>query len=360
MTFDQPDDDRPRITVIVPAFDAEGTLGACIAALADQDCGAGLFDLVVVDDGSRDGTVRTAREGFGRFANAPWSDARLVEEPHRGVAAARNAGAAVASGDILAFTDADCRPETDWLSRLTAPLSDPTVDATMGRFKSDQRALVARITQGEYAEKERGMLLRRRIAFFDTATGAIRRSVFEAVGGFRDSLLAVEDTDLAFRLAAAGHRIVMVPDAFVSHRHAETWRHYAHRKARIGRWGAWVYATYPSRFTDDTRTPGAMRLQMALVPAILGLSVLTVTGRTPAWVPAGLALVFVASTIGQIRRALEDNLGISAAIFAPIAAAVRAGALDAGLAFGLAELLFRRRGREIVAQRIARRQAASR
>lgn len=361
MTTETRDRDDPRIAVIVPAFDAGGTLEACIVALAGQSGVDGAFEVIVVDDGSNDGTARIARSTFERLAEAaPWRRSRLVERPHRGVSAARNAGAAATAAQILAFTDADCRPHSDWLQRLTAPFADPSVDATMGRFATDQRALVARITQGEYAQKERGMIDRRRIAFIDTATAAVRRSVFEAVGRFRESLLAAEDTDLAFRLAAAGHRIVMVPDAFVLHRHADTWWGYARRKARIGRWGALVYSAYPSRVSDDTRTPGAMRLQMALAPAILGLVALATAGSVPARVPAALALVFVLSTAGQARTAIDEGTGWDAAVLAPITAAVRALALDAGLALGLAERMFSRRGRAISARRIGSGRAGSR
>lgn len=348
----------PSITVVVPAFQAEALIGACIDALAEQ---VGLdepFELVVVDDGSRDGTALAAQLGLARHPGAAWSDARVLHTDHRGVAAARNAGAAAARGEILAFTDADCRPEPDWLRRLTAPLADPAVGAAMGRFKSDQRALVARLTQAEYAAKEQALLAHGRIAFFDTATGAVRRSVFEAVGGFDPALLAVEDTELAFRLAAAGHRIVMVPDAYVRHRHAETWWHYLRRKARIGRWGARVYPAFPARVSDDTRTSWAMRLQLVLAPAIVLLAVLAGAGRVPWWLPAGLGVLLTASAAGEASRALAADRDVLVALAMPVAAFARACGLASGLAFGMVEGLVRRTGRAVAARRLGRRRTA--
>jgi glycosyltransferase involved in cell wall biosynthesis len=82
------------VSVVVPARDAGRTLGACLEALGAQ-CGVdGDYEVVVVDDGSTDDTAAVA----GRFA------VRLVRQGPRGVAAARNAGARVATGEILAFT----------------------------------------------------------------------------------------------------------------------------------------------------------------------------------------------------------------------------------------------------------------
>ena len=351
---------RVEVSVIVPAFDAEDVIGACVEALAVQADGHPPFEVIIVDDGSSDQTADFAEKSCVAEVEAAWVSASVLTRPHRGAGAARNSGASAASGRLLVFTDADCRPLGDWLQCMVEPFQDPSVDAAMGRFLSDQEALVARIAQSEYAQKERGMLGRERIAFADTATAAVRSEVFHSVGGFRETLGAVEDTDLAFRLAGTGHRIVMAPRAFVFHRHPDTWLRYGIRKARFGRWGAWVYATHPSRVQDDTRTPGAMRIQMALVPALVALTILAAVGTIPSWAPASLAVVFLISAVPQSKKALRDDLGSVGVIAAPLAAAVRAFALDIGLAIGLTELVMRRKGRELLVRRIRLRKASDR
>ncbi len=314
------------ITVVVPAFDAEATLGACLDALAAQTPPAGGLEIIVVDDGSTDAT--------GAIAGRHPVSARLIAQPHAGAAAARNRGAAAAAGDLLLFTDADCRPAPDWAARMAAPFADPRVAGVKGRFRSDQRALVARLAQAEYEEKEEAMLRRDAVAFADTASAAYRADVFRAAGGFRTELRAVEDTELAFRLAAAGHRLVMAPDAFVYHRHPETAAAYLRRKLRYGLWGASAYLAHPRRVADDSRTPRAMQLQLAVAP--LGLAALAAAplGAGPRAAAVALCGVFGASAAPFAWRA--RRAGRDAAVAAPLLCLGRALALDAGLAIGLA------------------------
>jgi len=335
--------------VIVPARDAEATLGDCLDALRAQVGAPAAWEVIVVDDGSRDATLEIASRAADADPQGCSPAVRVIARHHAGAAAARNAGVAAAEGDILAFTDSDCRPEPEWLDRMCGALADDRASAAMGRFKSDQTGVVARFVQAEYADKEAGMLARRWVTFADTATAAFRADVMRQAGGFREDLMAVEDTDYAFRLAAAGHRIAMVPGAFVYHRHPETWLGYARRKYRFGRWGALVYAAHPERVADDSRTPAGQRLQMALVPVGLLLLGLAAAGRASWGAVLAAAVLHGASCAPQAWRASgrhpavrSARLGWRALWVVPWAAAIRAVALDAGIAIGMADLLRRR------------------
>src|SRR4051794_21426577 len=101
-----------RYSVIVPAYNAEATLGACLRALLDQTLAPAAYEVIVVDDGSTDTTARVA-------ARFPVS---VLRQAHAGPAAARNQGARAARGEILAFTDADCEPVPAWLGRIVEPI----------------------------------------------------------------------------------------------------------------------------------------------------------------------------------------------------------------------------------------------
>ena len=314
------------ISIIIPAYNAAETIGACLAALLCQTGLAERYEVIVVDDGSTDGTAEVVRH-----TPAP---VRLVTQPHRGAAAARNRGAVAAEGEILLFTDADCRPRPDWAAEMIRLLVDERVAGVKGLFRSDQRSLVARMVQAEYEEKEAQMLARSRVAFADTAAAGYRADVFRAVGGFRTDMQAVEDTELAFRLAAADYLIVVAPGAIVHHRHPEGVWAYARRKFRYGLWGVRAYLDHPERMADDSRTPWSMRLQLVLAPLAAMSLVAAPLGPAARWVAAGLGLAFAASVAPFVWR--SRGHGWSVMSLALPLFFVRAMALVAGLSLGLA------------------------
>jgi glycosyltransferase involved in cell wall biosynthesis len=247
-----------RISVIVPVFNGIQTLSGCLQALLGQSRPPD--EIIVVDDGSTDHTAALA-------ATFPVT---VLRQANAGPAAARNYGAAMATGEILLFTDADCAPAADWVARLAAPFVDPTISGAKGAYRSRQQALVARFVQQEYLDRYDRMAGRPGIDFVDTYAAAYRRDVFLAAGGFDTTFptASVEDQELSFRLAAQGHRLVYVPEAMVAHRHDRTAAEYARRKYWIGYWKALVTRRFPAKLAADSHTPQVLKLQLAL--ALLG------------------------------------------------------------------------------------------
>jgi len=112
-----------NISVIVPVYNAEKTLTACINGLALQDYDQGHVEWIFVDNRSTDDSVSLLQKAPG---------VTLLSEDQRGAYAARNAGIAVASGDILAFLDPDCVPEPSWLRSMAETLQRPGVSVVLG------------------------------------------------------------------------------------------------------------------------------------------------------------------------------------------------------------------------------------
>src|SRR5438445_6128164 len=108
----------PSATVVVAAYNAIATIEECLDSLSALRYPRELLEIIAVDNASTDGT---------RQAIAGRPDVVLVEEGRRGAAAARNAGIRRARGAVVAFTDADCTVDADWLSELVVPLTDPQV-----------------------------------------------------------------------------------------------------------------------------------------------------------------------------------------------------------------------------------------
>jgi glycosyltransferase involved in cell wall biosynthesis len=296
--------------VIVPAFRAEATLPALFEALARQTLPRELFEVILVDDGSPDGTAAVAER----------AGARVLRQRNAGPAAARNLGAREARGAILVFTDADCAPEPDFLERLLAPFADARVAATKGAYLSRQRPLVARFVQLEYEERYDRMAAAQAraggIDFIDTYAAAFRREAFLGAGGFDESFpnASVEDQELSFRLAERGAVMKFVPEARVFHLHAASMRAYARKKAKIGFWKVAVLRRHPGKAVRDTHTPQLLKLQILLTV---------------------LPPVFLLTTIPFVLRALRRDLAV--ALAAPFLLYVRAVALGLGVAWGLAK-----------------------
>ena len=315
----------PLISVIIPVYNGERTLGECLAALGRQTVDRGRYEVIVVDDGSTDRTAQIARR-YGVL---------LVRQEHAGPAAARNRGAQAARGDLLLFTDADCAPAPDWIERMAEPFRDPEVVGAKGVYRTRQRNLVARFVQQEYEHKYARMVGRDRIDFVDTYSAAYRRDVFLANGGF-DPLFptaSVEDQEFSFRLARKGYRLVFVPDAVVYHRHDRSVAEYWRRKFRIGYWKALLLRWHPERAVRDSHTPQTLKAQIVLTGASLALLPLAPFLPPARWALAALSGLFLLTAVPFLLHLLRRDPALT--LIALPMLLVRALALGTGMAAGI-------------------------
>lgn len=313
------------VTIVVPVYNDAETLAACLTALRWQTMVPESYEVIVVDDGSTDGSADVATaSGF-----------RLIRQAHRGAAAARNAGIAAARGDVVLFTDADCEPAPDWVEQMASVLEDTSIVGAKGAYRTRQRGLIPRFVQLEYQDRYDRTLGQPAIDFVDTYAAAYRRSVLLEAGGFDESLpgAAVEDVDLSYRLAARGHRLVFNARAIVFHRHPWTLWRYLRRKVAYGYWRVPIYARYPGKRGGDSHTPPVLKWQLGLAAALLGLVPATLIVPGVGWVWLGLWVAFGASTLPFCVKALRRD-----AVLAPMCPAMvwlRAAAIGLGLAWGM-------------------------
>lgn len=324
----------PRVSVVVPAYNAEATVGACVVALGQQRFDEP-YEVIVIDDGSTDRTASVARD----------AGATVITTANSRPAAARNTGIHAAKGEIICCTDADCRPHGDWLRQITAPFQDPEIVACKGTYATSQKELVARFVQLEYEDKYD--LLRRQasIDFIDTYSAAYRRTVLVANNGFDAVFDYLEDQELSFRLAARGYRMTFQESAVVEHIHSATVGDYMRKKFTIGYWKAQVVRRFPGRAAKDSHTPQIMKIQMILSIGLMANILLgTVawivlasqwqSGTVLALLPALItAIIFLVTTAPFVRKAWPKDRAVAA--LSPALLLYRALALSGGYAWGM-------------------------
>jgi len=223
------------ISAVVPVRDGGPWLADQLAALAAQVC-VEPWEVVVADNGSTDGSAELAR----RWAEEHDGFRMVDAAARRGPSAARNAGAGAASGDLLAFCDADDVVEPGWLAGCVAALSHADVVAGHFDFWS--------LNGGKPGPSMAAAT--RQLGFLPAALGAnlaVRRSAFDAVGGFDEELTTGEDIDLSWRLQLAGFRFTTAPGAVVAKRERTRFGEVFSTARAYGRCGPALFRRYRSR-----------------------------------------------------------------------------------------------------------------
>ena len=248
----------PFASVIVPVYNDAARLTLCLEALAVQDYPA--FEVIVVDNGSADDGVARVCEAFG---------VTCVVEPKVGSYAARNRGASLAEGEVLAFTDADCIPEVQWLREgVTRFLETPRCGLVAGRIRvfaqDPARPTTVELFEVALAFPQKTHVENSR--YGATANVFTSRAVFADVGPFNERLKSGGDKQWGQRVAAAGYALVYAHGACIRHPARRTFAE-LRKKARRTVGGL--------RDTDAGWTMAAMLLKEYLKPPVkLSLEVL--------------------------------------------------------------------------------------
>ncbi|HNQ87795.1 MAG TPA: glycosyltransferase [Verrucomicrobiota bacterium] len=231
---------RPRVSVVVACYNGARTIPACLESLGRLNYPD--YEVIVVDDGSTDDTP-------GIVERAP--GVRSVRhERNLGLSVARNTGIAAASGEIIAFTDADCRADEDWLHYLVGDLADGAFVGVGGpNFMPPEDTDVAAVVLASPGGPTHVMLTDRVAEHLPGCNMAFWRWALDDVGGFDPVFRrAGDDVDLCWRLQERGHQIGFSPAAFVWHHRRSTVGDYLRQQQGYGEAEAMLLRKHPERF----------------------------------------------------------------------------------------------------------------
>ena len=229
----------PTVSVIVCAYNAADTLDDCLTSL--ECLSYPEVEVILVDDGSSDGTADIANRH---------PSIRLIQVDNGGLSAARNIGLAHATGQIVAYTDADVRVEPEWLTYLVEPFFSSSIAGSGGPnvVPADDPWLAQCVARAPGGPSH--VLFDDRIAeHVPGCNMAFRRDVLVALDGFNPVFAkAGDDVDLCWRLQARGWKIAFAPCALVWHHHRSSLRAYWTQQLGYGEGEAWLKPLHPEKF----------------------------------------------------------------------------------------------------------------
>lgn len=213
--FAAKDNNRERllISIVIPVHNGADTISTCLDHLENCDYPRERYEIIVVDNNSTDNTGHIVKK----------RNVQYCFEPEPGAAAARNSGARIAKGDILGFVDADCLVDKTWIGKVEKSLANTDVAAIVGLRQHVTRNVYDVMQSMDYQKYWADELSSGRpLNKICGSNSAIRKKVFQELGGFDQGMSPVEDIELGFRIAENGYLIEHKPDVKVKHIYLDT------------------------------------------------------------------------------------------------------------------------------------------
>jgi O-antigen biosynthesis protein len=246
----------PMVSVVICAYNAERTMEACLESLRKLDYPN--YEVVVVDDGSRDKTAEIA---------ARYPEFRLIRQSNKGLSVARNVGMQAALGEIIAYTDSDCVVDPHWLTLMVGAMTANRFDACGGpNYAPHEDGRTAACVSASPGAPCHVLTAEDRAEHLAGCNMMFRKAVLQQIGGFDPQFTAAgDDVDICWRALDAGFVLGFCPAAFVWHFRRNTVRAYYNQQRGYGKAEAMLYFKYPARFnalgqvTWRGRIPGFAR-----------------------------------------------------------------------------------------------------
>ena len=230
----------PKVSVVVASFNGVRTLKICLDSLTRLNYPD--YEVILVDDGSYDTTPQVA---------SLFPSVRYFAQSHQGLSVARNTGIAAAEGEIVAFTDSDCRADEDWLYYLVGDLLNSRFTGIGGHnFLPPEDSLTAAVVQVSPGGPAHVMLTDRIAEHIPGCNMAFYKWALNEIGGF-DPIFrkAGDDVDVCWRLQQRGYKIGFSPGGFVWHYRRSTVNAYLRQQRGYGEAEAILVRRHPEYFS---------------------------------------------------------------------------------------------------------------
>jgi len=208
--------EKPFISVVIPTYNRSNILPRCLDSLFNQTYPKDLYEVIIVNDGSKDNTENILKENE-KMAPCGFT---WITQQNQGIASATNSGISRSKGDLICFTGDDCIVEYNWITNLVNGFIDDSIGAVGGKVISYQT-----ITPIQQFIEESGVLdqenfIKRNMLI--TGSAAYRRNILTDIHGLDNHLNACLDLDISIKTQLLGYKLKYVHDAVVHHDHPAT------------------------------------------------------------------------------------------------------------------------------------------
>ncbi|TFI52773.1 glycosyltransferase [Mastigocladus laminosus UU774] len=303
----------PNVSVVIPIYNCETDLPDLINCLLAQTYPNALVEYLLVDNNSSDRTFELLQQIAKTY---PLLIRILTENKIQSSYAARNTGIRAANGQIIAFTDADCRPQPEWLKLLVAPFVNNDIAIVAGEITAlPGNSLLEQFAENQQTLSQKHTLNHKFCPYGQTANLAIRRQALEKVGLFRPYLTTGGDADICWRIQQENiGRLEFANKAIVQHRHRSTLKELKNQWRRYGHSNRYLHELYGVELMRDmTLKECSYRLARWLFKELPKESIKSLSGKTHLIdllnTPIGI-LTARARTIGQRETKLSQQAKI--------------------------------------------------
>jgi cellulose synthase/poly-beta-1,6-N-acetylglucosamine synthase-like glycosyltransferase len=240
----------PRASLVIPIYNGEADLPELINCLLAQTYPKQKLEYLLVDNNSSDRTAVILQEIATKFPSL----IRIESENQiQSSYAARNKGIRAATGEIVAFTDVDCRPQPKWLEVLIAPFINLDIAIVVGEITAlPPNNLLEHFAARQETLSQKHTLAHKFCPYGQTANLAIRRQALQKVGLFRPYLDSGGDADICWRIQQENiGRLEFAPEAIVQHRHRNTLKELESQWRRYGRSNRYLHELHGVELMRD-------------------------------------------------------------------------------------------------------------
>ena len=286
------DNATPKVSIIVAAYNSQDTIEECLKSILAMSYPAGFFEVIVMDGGSKDATVKIAQQFPIKVVslrlNAP---------------AAYNYAMKIVAHPILGFIDADAKVESEWLNKLVPHLAEPKVAGVSGSIETWNHDNLWARSIG-YELKNRYRRIGKYTGRIATMNLLLKKTVIEEAGGWDEKLPSQYDTDLGFRLSAKGYKIAYEPTAVCYHYNRPTLRAFYRQQLQYGKNTLKLYFKHGHLARGDEITDVGMNIQPILLLTIVASFLLGIIPLLRLlWAVSGL--IFLAMVIYFVYSAVK-------------------------------------------------------